>query len=268
MTLPASLLVAAEAHGCFTGAYAHASPVSVAIDPAQPPVTLYQAKCDDCLLFHLGALASLLPVGMAQYGLAQELSAHMRTVRGYRWAMSGWHQQNSNGFWLNAAYYGDGLFLVDGARNNGGTQEVALLIQAFRDRVAHPEEPGMLDPANYTCDVAHLSCSPPLGPVRTKQDILRSPQCSVASRQGLRRVCIVEYLPLASKISLTSVTSVASAAPSQTQSSSANSSTPSPAGSSAAAPVGTLRIGDTCPKCKQEFRERPLFSGSFIGCLC
>jgi hypothetical protein len=258
VALPASLLAAAEAHACFTGCYSHESPVAVCVDAARPPVTGFHAACQDCLMFHVGALASLLPPGMTQYGLAQELAAHMRAVRGYRWAISGYHA-TGQGFWLSAAYYGDGLFLVDASRNHGGTRDVDLLVQAFRSKLVQPDDQGMLDPALYASDVVHLSCSPPLGPVSSKQDVLRSPQCSLSPRQGLRRVCIVEFLPLT-----TSLPAQRSPTPPPVRAQGVLSGRASPA----RAPTRPLRPGESCPVCGAEVKERPLFSGTFVGCLC
>ena len=259
MALPVSILAAVEAHACFTGCYSHETPVALCVDAARPPVTSFHAACQDCLMFHVGALASLLPPGMTQYGLAQELGAHMRAVRGYRWAFSGYHA-TGQGFWLSAVYYGDGLFLIDGSRNHGGARDVDLLVQAFRSKLAQPDDPGMLDPALYAAEVVHLSCSPPLGAVRGKADILRSPQCSLSPRQGLRRVCIVEFLPL------TTSTAPNGGPPPRTQAS------PVPARPPPPPPlpqrVRPIRTGDLCPVCGAEVKERPLFSGTFVGCLC
>ncbi len=218
-------------------------------------------------MFHVGALASLLPPGMTQYGLAQELGAHMRAVRGYRWAFSGYHA-TGQGFWLSAAYYGDGLFIVDGSRNHGGARDVDLLVQAFRSKLAQPDDPGMLDPALYAAEVVHLSCSPPLGAVRSKPDILRSPQCSLSPRQGLRRACIVEFLPLTTSLAAPALgtpipprtPAVATAQPVQ--------STPGRSPPPPPPRVRALRSGDVCPVCGAEVKERPLFSGTFVGCLC
>jgi hypothetical protein len=210
-------------------------------------------------MFHVGALASVLPPGTTQYTLAQELAAHMRAVRGYRWAYSGYHATGP-GFWLSAVYYGNGLFLVDGSRNHGGAKDVDLLVEGFRARLSQPDDPGMLDPALYASDVVHLSCTPPLGVVRTKQDILRLAQCSLAPRQGFRRVSIVEFLPLTSQVQSSSAASGGSGpAPSPKQSVLTDSS---PTKKSA------VRQGQICPTCNAEVKERPLFSGSFIGCMC
>lgn len=271
MALPASLLAAVEAHPCFTGCYSHEIPVALCVDPARAPVTSFHAACQDCLMFHVGALASLLPPGTTQYTLAQELASHMRAVRGYRWAFSGYHATGP-GFWLSAAYYGDGLFLVDGSRNHGGAKDVDLLVQAFRAKLAQPDDPGMLDPALYAADVVHLSCTPPLGPVRTKQDILRLSQCSLAPRQGFRRVCIVEFLPLTSALAGQSpAPTQPPAAPIQPPpiiggvlGNAAPSSPPASRRASSRAP----RLGEVCPICGAEVKERPLFSGTFVGCLC
>jgi hypothetical protein len=263
VALPASLLAAVEAHPCFSGCYSHEIPVALCVDPARPPVTGFHAACQDCLMFHVGSLASLLPPGMTQYTLAQELAAHMRSVRGYRWAFSGYHAMGP-GFWLSAAYYGDGLFLVDGSRNHGGARDVDLLVQAFKSKLVQPDDQGMLDPALYAADVVHLSCSPAIAHVRTKQDILRSPQCSLAPRQGFRRVAIVEFLPLTTATAVSPAPPVVS--PSTTPPKPAP--VPPPAAVKPRAPTRALRVGETCPICGAEVKERPLFSGTFVGCLC
>jgi hypothetical protein len=247
--LPASLLSAVEAHPCFTGCYSHQLPVAMLTDPG-PPVVSFHAGCQDCLMFHVGALASLLPPAMTQYALAQELSDHLRTLRGYRWAVSGYHATGP-GFWLSAAYYGDCLFLVDGARNHGG-KDVDLLLQAFKARIVLPDDPGMLDPSLYAADVVSLSCATPLGPIRGKVDLLRQPQCSpvLPPPQGYRRVCIVEYLPMTTAAAVVAQTTTA--AP----------------GAVVAAARPVLREGQVCPLCNAEVKERPLFSGTFVGCMC
>lgn len=251
MALPASLLSAVEAHPCFTGCYSHELPGTLCLDPARAPVPSFHAACQDCLMFHVGALTSVLPAGITQYTLALELAAHMRGVRGYRWAFSGYHATGP-GFWLSAAYYGNGLFLVDGSRNHGVVKDIDLLVQAFRARLASPSEPGMLDPALYAADVVYISASPPFGPVRTKQDILRLSQCSLSPRQGFRRVSIVEYLPLTAMVGAASTGSVVGP--------------PHPG----VVPTKKMapRIGEICPTCGAEVKERMLFSGTFIGCMC
>jgi hypothetical protein len=209
-------------------------------------------------MFHIGALSSLLPPGTSQYSLAQEISAHMCSVRGYRWAFSGYHACGP-GFWLSAAYYGDGLFLVDGSRNHGKLSEIDLLIRAFQSHLAQPDDPGMLDPALYAESIVYLARSPKQSAVRVKQDILSSPDCSLVHRNGHKRVAIVEFLPLTSL----AAASHAPPAPSPTAILSPQSSAPSPSPASRA-----LQAGDVCPVCRAEVKERALFMGTFIGCLC
>jgi hypothetical protein len=269
VALPASLLAAVEAHPCFSGCYSHEIPVALCVDPTRPPVTSFHAACQDCLMFHVGALAGLLPPGMTQYTLAQEIATHMRGVRGYRWAFSGYHATGP-GFWLSAAYYGDGLFLVDGSRNHGAAREVDLLVQAFKSKLVQPDDQGMLDPALYASDVVHLSCAPPIAGVRTKHDILRSPQCSLAPRQGFRRVCIVEFLPLTTVIANSPAPSPPPppARVATTASSVAPTASTSPPAPPRRSTARALRVGDICPICGAEVKERPLFSGTFVGCLC
>jgi hypothetical protein len=259
MALPASLLSAAEAHPCFTGCYSHEIPVALCVDPARAPVTSFHAACQDCLMFHVGALAGVLPAGTTQYTLAQELAAHMRAVRGYRWAFSGYHATGP-GFWLSAAYYGDGLFLVDGSRNHGGTKDVDLLVQAFRARLAQPDDPGMTDPALYAADVVHLSCAPTLGPVHTKQDILRLSQCSFVPRQGFRRVSIVEFLPLTSATGVSKVVKAGAQSPPMAAIST-SSATSAPLWKSSDA-------GTVCTRCQRPVKELTLCGKTTFSCMC
>jgi hypothetical protein len=223
-------------------------------------------------MFHVGALASLLPPGMSQYGLAQELSAHMRAVRGYRWAISGYHA-TGQGFWLSAAYYGDGLFLVDGARNHGGARDVDLLVQAFRSKLVQPDDQGMLDPALYASEVVHLSMAPPIA-VTDKQSILRSPQCSLSPRQGLRRVCIVEFLPLTTGINQAPQANGKAmpqgGATASTPSSAAASPVPAapPPRAATGAVARGLKRGDTCNVCMTKVEDQPGFMHTYLGCKC
>jgi hypothetical protein len=245
MSLPAALLAAVERHPCFTGCYRSDSEVQACVDAAQPLAPVVSVACSDCLTFHPGALASLLPLGMTSYALANALSAHVRALRGYRWATGGYHTAGG-GFWLSAAYYGDGLFLVDAARNRSSRTDAEMLAEAFRHSVLQPEDPRMVDPGLYTSELAYISMATPILPVQSKQDLLASPQRSATPKQGFHRVSIVEFQPL--------VAAAAAAAPAQ-------------APEEAQAPR-ELQLGEACPKCGAVVMERPLFSGTFVGCLC
>jgi hypothetical protein len=152
MSLPAALLSAVEAHSCFTGCYHHESPVAVCTDAAQPLAAVVQVSCADCLSYRVGSLTQLLPAGMTGYTLATALCLHMRAIRGYRWAVSGYHTAGG-GYWLSAASLTDGLFIVDGSRNHSKKgSEAELLADLFKHKLAPYADPGMLDPALYSTD--------------------------------------------------------------------------------------------------------------------
>jgi hypothetical protein len=261
MALPASLLAAVEKHPCFTGVYHYESPVEVCVDAAQPLAWMYHVSCGDCLTFRVGALSSTLAVGMTVYKLADAVTAHVQGLRGYLWATSGYHTAGS-GFWLSAAYHGTGLFLVDGARNRSNSRnEVDLLIEGFKTKVIQPEDPRMLDPALYATQTVYLSLSSPIGLVQSKQDILSSPQCSPVPKQGYSRVTLVEFIPLVVGASTSLLLPPQSAAPASPQ-------TARPPAPPASRKPRDLALGDICPVCSTVVQERPLFSGTFIGCLC
>lgn len=310
MSLPASLLAAVANHRCFTGRYKSEPATAICIDPTQPPSPTFQASCSDCTLFRVGALASALP-GSSSQRLADELSAHVSGLRGYVWSTSGY--SGTGGFWLSAAYYGNGLFLVDGSRNNNQSTDVDVLISAFRHGMVIPEHPRMLMPSLYTSEVVYLDMSQPITPVRNKSDLLSSPRCRATRTPGFHRASILEFVPLtraaalqqsarspsirpparpsaighsssASHSNAVGHSSSAGHTSSATHSSSAghsssaapsnaagrsSASRSSTAGATAAAPAApSILDSDVCPFCGAEIKERPLFSGTFFGCLC
>jgi len=281
MSLPAALLTAVERHPCFSGSYRSDSEILACVDPGRPLEPVVSAGCADCLLFHPGALATLLPLGMSAFALANALSAHVRGLRGYAWALGGYHTVGS-GFWLSAAYYGRGLFLVDASRNRSARTDVEVLAEAFRLGVVQPEDPRMVDPALYTSELAYVNMATPISPVQCKQDLLTSPQRSATPRQGFHRVSIVEFQPLVAALAPAPVQASAPApahaqtGPAHAQTAPAHAQT-APAGLQASsrpstqrpqAPPRPLQRGDVCPTCGAEVKDRPLFTGSFVGCLC
>src|SRR4051794_9774068 len=117
MALPTSLLSLVERHGCFSGCYGSELDGRVCLDPAQPPQPALFVSCRDCLTYKVGVLRSLLPPGLTADLLAEEVTEHMRHVRGFADSFGGYHMR-AGGFWLNAVYYDScGLFLIDGARS-------------------------------------------------------------------------------------------------------------------------------------------------------
>lgn len=263
--LPATLISTVEAHTCFTGCYRYESPVAVCIDPAQPLSAAVQVSCADCFSFYVASLASLLPVGTTGHTLASELSAHMRALRGYRWAISGYHlSSGGGGFWLSAASLTEELFLADGARNHPRNRtEAELLVEAFKQKIAPHQDPRMLDPLQYSIDFVHLDLTTPLPPVKNKLDILSAAQCSATPTPRSRRVAVVELLPQPPAVL---APHLAGSAPGVATSAAAPAASMS--ASSVRPPPRKLRPGDVCPVCGAEYKERPLFTGSFVGCLC
>ena len=109
MALPASLLRAVETHVCFSGCYSASSDVFTCTDANLSPACVLHSSCEDCLGFHVGALASLLPPNMTGTVLARELSEHVRKLRGYAWSIGGYHYTSR--IWHVTAWAGP--WLVD-----------------------------------------------------------------------------------------------------------------------------------------------------------
>lgn len=268
MSLPTSLLAAAASHRCFTGRYKSDAATAICVDPTQPLALVHQASCSECSSFRVGALASTLGASTTSQRLADELSACIATLRGYVWATSGYSA--AGGFWLSAAYYGDGLFLVDGSRNNNQRTDVDVLVNAFRHGMLTPEHPRMLMPSLYTSEVVYLDMSQPITPVCSKSDLLSSGRCRATRSAGYHRVAILEFVPLTR------------AAAQRRNGITHNQAPRAPAPGSIAPPAGAMATAgaltsiapaaafgpDFCPFCGGEIKERPLFTGSFFGCLC
>lgn len=259
MALPPSLLQQIERHACFSGTYDRETDATIVIDPNAPPQPFLAASCRDCLTFRVGALRSLLPQTLGAAALADELTQHMRALRGYALSLGGYHATGS-GFWLSMAYYDAcGLFLLDGSRSTRsrpGVDDLDLLIQAFQQGVLRPPHALMTDPQHFSTEVVYVNFAAPV-PVRSKHDLLSSPACRRAPHAGFQRVTLAEFQPLARPAA--SSASLGLLAPPA-----------SPSASVAALPAAApaRAAGERCPRCGAEVRERPLFSGRFVGCLC
>jgi hypothetical protein len=249
MALPASLLRHVEQHGCFSGCYGGDSDVRVCLDPAQPLQTQVVVSCLDCFA-RLAVLRTLLPAGSSSYGLADQLTQHMRTLRGYTLSFGSYHAKGP-GFWLSAAYFGScGLFLLNGERSRSLGSDLDLLLLAFKHGVAVAHDPRMADPKQYTTQVVYVNFTPPITSITCRQDLLSSPHCRVQAAPGFQKVTLAEFQPLARQ----------SPAPAAASGS---------AGKKAAHSVSRpLKVGDICPVCGAEVRERGLLQGTFVGCLC
>jgi hypothetical protein len=249
MSLPAALLQHVEQHGCFTGCYGCSSNVQACLNPGQPLQPMVVVSCSDCFA-HVGTPSSLLPAGCDTYKLADQLTKHLRAQRGYAWSVGGYHARGP-GFWLSAVYFGSGgLFLLDGEKSKALGGDLTLLLLAFQHGVAPASDPRMMDPKQYATRNAYVRFAPPLTPVASLKDLLNSPHCRTQPANGFQRVTVAEFQPL--------VGSVRAA--------------PAPAAGAAKKPTAAaarpLKVGDVCPVCGAEVRERMLLQGTFVGCLC
>lgn len=247
MTLPASLLQHAEQHSCFTGCYSSEPNVSVCLDPNRAPAPVVAVSCQDCFA-RLGAPVTLLPPGTNSHTLATALSQHVRSRRGFAVSVGGYHARGP-GFWLGAIYYGrSGVFLLDGERSRRLGTDLELLLMAFKHGVMAPPDPRMLDPKLYSVQTVYVNYAAPLPNIASRQALLSSPQCRLQPHPGWHKVTLAEFQPLA-------VTTA-----------------PGPAANATAAASATaprvLKLGDVCPVCGAEVRERQLLNSTFIGCLC
>lgn len=276
MSLPAPFVNEIETHLCLSGCYESEQPTYVCLDPNKPLEKVICVSCHDCLMHHVGALASTLPTGMDGYALAREASAHVRALRGYKWSISGYHTAGG-GFWLTAMSYGNGILLVDGSRHSKTKQtDLDLLIHAFKHKVCTPDDPRMTDPGLYSVETVYLRMDKPILPVTCKNDILSSSQCSKMQTSGYRPATLCEFLPMQqhaqAPVIQAPVTSHANTTP-VTTNMTANIATNVAATTSAPPPdtkkpKKTLKLGDVCPVCHDEVRERILFTSTYVGCKC
>lgn len=241
MTLPASFLQHVEQHGCFSGCYGSDSSVLACLDAGRPLSPLVMVSCQDCLA-RVAAPATVLPPGTTSYTLARQLTDHLRGLRGYAVTVSGYHVAGP-GFWLSAAYYASGLFLLSGERSRQVGSDLDLLQLAFQHGVMQVLDARMRDARQYTLETVYVNFATCLPKITSKQAFLASPQCRAQARSGWQKVTLAEFLPVTQGVK----PAAAAAKP------------------AAAKP---LRAGDTCPVCGGEVRVRPLLVGSYIGCLC
>src|SRR6516162_10078025 len=246
MSIPASLLQHAEAHSCFSGCYGSDPDVSVCLDPARPLAALLVVSCHDCFA-RLGVPRSLLPSGATANWLAGQLTQHLRKQRGFTLSFSGYHTKGP-GFWLSAAYYAScGLFVLNGERSRALGSDLDLLMLAFRQGIAAPPDPRMLDPRLYATQEAYVRFTAPMAPIANRQALVTSPHCRAQPAAGFQRVTLAEFQPVAR----------AHAPP-----------PPAPKGQGNGAAPRALRPGDICPVCGAEVRVRALLQGTYLGCLC
>lgn len=261
--LPPSLLQAIEAHGCFSGCYDDNANIRVCIDANIAPEPMLHIDCSDCLSYHLGVLCRLLPGGMSGRRLANEVSEHLRKLRGYEWAVGGYHGSPAS-IWLNAAYYSCGFFLVVADRGSQRLSDLDALLVGFRHKIISPADTRMLDPGQYRIHTAYINMSPPPGPIHSVADLTSSAQYSAVYKPGYQRVTVAEFLPFVQRPQVPGQAQPPAQGQGQVQTSAATRPSPSP---STPAKV-PLALGQRCSVCGEIVKERPTLTRSFIGCMC
>jgi hypothetical protein len=242
MALPPALLQLVEQHGCFTGCYGFNSNVEVFTSPTAPPVPMFSVSCMDCLA-HFGVLGSLLPKSMNKYQLADQLSEHVRVRRGYSLSVSGYNAKGP-GFWFSAVYWAScNVFLLDAERSRQLGSDLDLLMLAFQHGVLKAPTPEMLKPASFAVQPVYYDVRQPMPAVSAKADLLTAPGISLQPVTGWKKLTLAEFVG-AVPGSAQAAPSIVSAVP--------------------AAPG----IGQRCPKCGAEVRQRTLLYETFVGCLC
>jgi hypothetical protein len=275
MALPASLIQHIEQHGCFTGCFSADSSVNVCFDPARPLQPIVVVSCQDCYM-RIGAPQALLPAGTTSSQLARELSDHQKQRRGFAQSRSGYHATGP-GFWLSWIQYAPGLFLISAERSRQLGSDLDVFLLGVQNKIVPLIDPQMGDPKQYRLETIYVNFGQFQSGINSKQALLAAPQCRTQPQNGWQKVTLAEFLPL----SQPAVVAAAVVAPVTVASAPANQSTlQAPANATAqtritatapvpsAKPKAKLKIGDVCPVCGGEFKVRPLFNGSFTGCLC
>ena len=224
-----------------SGCYGSDSTIQLCIDAAKPLQPMVSISCLDCHA-RFGVQSALLSTGSSTQTLSAELTQHMRAKRGFALSVSGYHT-NGPGFWLTAMYYPCGLFLISGERSRQLGPDLDQLLLAFTHGIVKAPDPRMVDAKYFAVESVHVNFASFQPTIRDKADLLASPQCKTAPQSGWKKVTLAEFLPVT------------------------RASTPAPAAKPTPAPR-VLSKGDICPKCKAEFRDRPLLNRSYLGCLC
>ncbi|MBI4822394.1 MAG: hypothetical protein HY791_39405 [Deltaproteobacteria bacterium] len=261
--LPASLQKAAEDHPCFAAVWEDEDAV-VACDPARPNEELGVIRCGSCLRSHLAVPSTLLQRKYGRPCWGDEVSQLTQKSRGIEFSFAGYHYANGNGFWLCAAYYPCGLFLLDPSKNSGPTDCVDLLIRAFQQGVARPTHKLMTDRTSYSNpDDVYLSPDSPISAITSRNQLLTSSLVSRSYASRWKRVSVVEFYPATQPVATPAAPALL-ALP-----------TPPPASKQASPPTQpppraarAAALGEICEKCGGEVKERYLFVSRFIGCHC
>jgi hypothetical protein len=114
----------------------------------------------------------------------------------------------------------------------------------------------MLDRVQWVVQEVFLSRTMPLTPVGSLGDLLSLPQIQLQppGGRGWYQITLAEFQPIALQIA---------ASPAHV-----TGSTGSVRPRRSPSRRRAFRVGDICPVCNAEVRERPLLNKTFVGCLC
>ncbi len=276
MSLPPLVVAQAENHPCFSGVYTSGNQIVTSVGPQGVLHNIIDVQCNDCLFFRLGIDTTLLPPGTSTYQVARELSAHMRTHRGYDFSLSGYHTQGS-GFWLSAAYWARyGLFFLGNTRgSSNGKPPLDVLFEAIQTGLVANLHPNLTDRSQYICHDVYISVVPPPAPMPMAA-LLNSCHVSSQKKTNYVPVTLAEFQPIATQNSTTQPAVALSPPPGPSPAIPACSPPPplpAPLASSTqvspkASPQKPRQPGTTCEVCGEVIGERWLFSSTYIGCKC
>jgi hypothetical protein len=271
MAVPTPLLRLVEQHSCFTGCYAADTEMQLCLDPVGQVQKTLVVSCQDCFA-HLGTLTSLVPSGSTTYGLANDLTQHVRLHRGFKLSFGGYHARGP-GFWCSGVYLDCcGLFLLNGERSRPLGTDLEILLLAFKHGVLTPPDPRMDNPALYTTQEVFVNFAGWTGPLAGKAALLASKFCRSQPSTGFQRVTLAEFQPLAKAATAAGVppttTSAAPAPLGPNPAKAATASSKAAADPAKAVSRQAMKTGDICPICQAEIRERWLLQSSYIGCFC
>jgi len=119
-------------------------------------------------------------------------------------------------------------------------------------------------------ETVFLRMDKPILPVTCKNDLLSSPQCSRMQTSGYRRATLCGFLPLQQHAQPPVVQVPGAVQPSATPlaTNSAPIATAVSTPTESKRPSKALQLGDICPVCHDEVRERVLFTSTYVGCKC
>ena len=195
----------------------------------------------------MSAFGFFAPDWHDSYQLADQLSQHVRALRGYSLSVSGYHT-NGPGFWLSAVYWAScHMFLLCGDRSRSLGSDLDLLMLAFQHGVLKPSAPGMLNPTSFTLQPLYHDARQTMPAVTVKADLLSATGISTQPVKGWKELTLAEHI-----------------GPANTNSTVAPPPQATPSRWSRSRPG----CGPALSQCGAEIRQRSLLNQTYFGCMC